>query len=781
MQQAQLTADEAARLAALAQLELLDTAAEEQFDHMTRFVKAYFNVPICLVSLVDKDRQWFKSKQGLDVCQTSRAISFCGHAIQADDVFVVEDTHKDKRFTDNPLVTDGPMIRFYAGYPLRTDSGYRIGTLCIIDSQPREFSYEDKQHLQDFGRVIEGLIRQRSAEIAMDKQNPLMKRMLGLLTGRAPFWGKRLVAQFAGISVLLLTFLWAIKTDPNHVIELNNTLSSMNENERFIEILSHYFSYLLVGTGVASLIYCLLRLPANLRKMIDLVSINQVRNERRFRDAIEALPDGFIIFDSQQKIAVFNKKFLSIYSQLANVIKVGADYQSLRNNNKVRQLVKQPDILDVDDIRLRAPEREIELADGRWIKIVESPMRDGGIVGFHIDITQSKLNELQLIEAKKKAEMANEIKSTFLANVSHEVRTPLNGILGLLDVMLEEDNLDSQHRFYLSTMLDSSHSLLQILNDILDVSKMEAGKLSLKSEPFCLLSTLESACELMKTNANAKGLSFTVSLPEYPERMLMGDSGRIRQIVLNLLSNAIKFTPAGKVTLDCQFTPVSAVEVKVTIKISDTGIGIPENMVKHILEPFTQVDNSSSKRHAGTGLGLAISHSLIKLMQGSLTVVSKEQLGTSISLELPFILADALEQNPENHIEHFLHNAKHLNILLADDDKTNQLVMQAMFEKFNCKLDVVSDGIEAVQAAKSGKYALILMDIYMPNMDGITATTLIRQQALSSHTPIIAFTANAMEGDKQRFIDAGMDDYISKPVDKLSLFSTLNHYLAPTN
>jgi CheY-like chemotaxis protein len=285
----------------------------------------------------------------------------------------------------------------------------------------------------------------------------------------------------------------------------------------------------------------------------------------------------------------------------------------------------------------------------------------------------------------------------------------------------------------------------------------------------------------MKTNANAKGLSFTVSLPDYPERMLMGDSGRIRQIVLNLLSNAIKFTPAGEVALDCQFTPVSAMEVQVTIKISDSGIGIPENMIKHILEPFTQVDNSSSKRHAGTGLGLAISHSLIKLMQGSLTIDSEEQLGTSISLELPFTLVDTPEKYPKKDIEHFLLNAKHLNILLADDDKTNQLVMQAMFEKFNCKLDVVNDGIEAVQAAKSGKYALILMDIYMPNMDGITATTLIRRQALSSHTPIIAFTANAMEGDKQRFIDAGMDDYISKPVDKLTLFSTLNHYLAPTN
>jgi signal transduction histidine kinase/CheY-like chemotaxis protein len=781
MQQAELTKNEAARLQALAQLDLLDTVAEEQFDHMTRFVKAYFNVPICLVSLVDKDRQWFKSKQGLDVCQTSRAISFCGHAIQADDVFVVEDTHKDKRFIDNPLVTDGPLIRFYAGYPLRTDSGYRIGTLCIIDSQPREFSYDDRQHLQDFGRVIEGLIRQRSAEINLDNQNPLMQRMLGLLTGRAPFWGKRLVAQSAGISVLVLTLILAIQTDVNHVIELNNTLVSISGNERLIETLSHYLGYFLAGTCAASLIYCLLRLPASLRKVIDLVSISQIRNERRFHDAIEALPDGFIIFDSKQKIAVFNKKFISIYSPLANVINVGTDYQSLRNNIKVRQLVKQPEILDVDDIRLRAPEREIELTDGRWIKIVESPMRDGGIVGFHIDITQSKLNELQLIEAKKKAEMANEIKSTFLANVSHEVRTPLNGILGLLDVILEEDNLNSQHRFYLSTMLDSSHSLLQILNDILDVSKMEAGKLSLKSEPFCLLSTLDSACELMKTNAKAKGLSLIVSLPDYPERMLMGDSGRIRQIVLNLLSNAIKFTPAGEVTLDCQFTPVSAAEISVSIKISDTGIGIPENMIKHILEPFTQVDNSSSKRHAGTGLGLAISHSLIKLMQGSLTIDSEEQSGTSISLELPFTLVDTPEKYPKKDIEHFLLNAKHLNILLADDDKTNQLVMQAMFEKFNCKLDVVSDGIEAVQAAKSGKYALILMDIYMPNMDGVTATTLIRQQALSSHTPIIAFTANAMEGDKQRFIDAGMDDYISKPVDKSRLLDTLNHYLASAN
>ncbi|WP_392341530.1 ATP-binding protein [uncultured Shewanella sp.] len=776
MDQPQPTIDEANRLNALLELNLLDTFPEEQFDHMTRFVQAYFNVSICLVSLVDKNRQWFKSKQGLEACETGRAESFCGHAIHSSDVFVVEDTLEDQRFADNPLVLDGPKIRFYAGFPLQTAGGHRIGTLCIIDTKPRQFNYSDKQHLQDFGKVIESLIRQRSAEIATDKQSSFTQRLISLLTKPSPLWTRRAVAFSISLIVLASSLFLAVQTDNQHVISQADIIEHLTPDESTNDSWWHYTLYIFVGGCLAMLMYFLLRLPANLRKMLHILSVNQVRNERRFRDAIEALADGFIIFDNQQKVAVYNQNFISLYPELADIVHEGISYQELRKNSTVRSLVKQPDFLDVDDLRKQQPERIIEFNDGRWIKMVERPMRDGGIVGFHTDITELKRKELQLIEARQKAETANVVKSKFLANVSHEVRTPLNGIIGLLDVLVDDEELNSQQQFYLTTMQDSSNSLLQILNDILDVSKMEAGKLTLVSEPFNLTTTLQSACSLMNTNAEASGLSLSLSLPEQ-ELSLLGDPGRIRQLVLNLLSNSIKFTKVGSINLTATYDVVSDTQVSVTITITDTGIGIPETMVNHILEPFTQVDNSAIKHSSGTGLGLAISNNLVKLMQGTLTINSQEQSGTEIIIGIPFTLAKPVEYNSATLISNLNLRDRNVKILLADDDKTNQLVMQAMCDKLQCNIDIVNDGIEAVEAAKKLKYDVILMDIYMPRMDGITASTLIRADSLCKKTPIIAFTANAMEGDKKRFMDAGMDDYVSKPINKVHFLQTLSKFL----
>jgi CheY-like chemotaxis protein len=342
--------------------------------------------------------------------------------------------------------------------------------------------------------------------------------------------------------------------------------------------------------------------------------------------------------------------------------------------------------------------------------------------------------------------------------------------------LVDDEELNSQQQFYLTTMQDSSNSLLQILNDILDVSKMEAGKLTLVSEPFNLTTTLQSACSLMNTNAEASGLSLNLSLPEQ-ELSLLGDPGRIRQLVLNLLSNSIKFTKVGSINLTATYDVVSDTQVSVTITITDTGIGIPETMLNHILEPFTQVDNSAIKHSSGTGLGLAISNNLVKLMQGTLTINSQEQSGTEIIIGIPFTLAKPVEYNSATLISNLNLRDRNVKILLADDDKTNQLVMQAMCDKLQCNIDIVNDGIEAVEAAKKLKYDVILMDIYMPRMDGITASTLIRADSLCKKTPIIAFTANAMEGDKKRFMDAGMDDYVSKPINKVHFLQTLSKFL----
>lgn len=753
MQSATKTSDEDARLASLHGLNLLDTPAEEHFDHITNCVKHYFNVSICLVSLVDSDRQWFKSKQGLDVCETDRSISFCGHAIQTNQVLVVEDTLHDSRFADNPLVLSAPNIRFYAGYPLSSDSGFRIGTLCIIDSQPRQLSDEQCTQLANFGKVVEGLIRQRCTEHLLKQHSAAEQSARPIPPSTFAGIKSRLSAAIISTAVALATLLLVVYSEHSAL---------------------HHLIYALIGTGLAGLIYTLLRMPAKQNKLLQSLYASYRRDELRFKDAIEALPDGFVIFDSEQKIAAFNQRFVEMYQPMAEKITVGAHYKDLKTHSRSIGMLEVSN--DIDDLAKQDPKRTVKLSDGRWIKITERTMQDGGIVGFHTDVTALKNYEQQLINAKQNAEQANKAKSRFLANISHEIRTPLNGILGLQDVLLDDDTLNTQQLFYLSTMQQSSHSLLQILNDILDVSKMEAGKLSLQPAPFTLDAELQSACDLMQANAYAKGLTFHVDIATNAAS-LHGDAGRIRQMVLNLLSNAIKFTSAGSVSIAAKCEQQSAGQAIVTIEVRDSGVGIEEHQVADLLQPFVQAENDTSKRTAGTGLGLTICNTLVQLMRGSLTLQRNSPQGTTAKLIFVLPLADLVPNKIQSMQPDIQAGLAHTRILLADDDETNQLVVATMLRQAKCIVDVVENGEQAVDAAMNNAYDIILMDIFMPQMDGINATKAIRRHPKGSvQPPIIAFTANAMSGDKDRFTEAGMDGYISKPVDKKQLLSVIAQY-----
>lgn len=753
MQATTETHNERARLAALLKLKLLDTPAEAAFDHVTSCVKQHFNVSICLISLIDSDRQWFKSKQGLDVCETARSISFCGHTIQTNNVLVVEDALQDKRFADNPLVIDAPHIRFYAGYPLHSETGFRIGTLCIIDSHPRQFTAEQCTQLASFGKIVEGLMRQRETE----------QRLKYHMTATQPTTQKsplHFASTMNRFNAALLSCVIALVT---MLLVVYSEQSSL-----------HHVLYVMVGTALAALLYGLMRVPARLSSLVQNLNACNRRNELRFKDAIEALPDGFVIFDSQQKIAAFNQRFVELYQPIAEKISVGTDYKALKKHAQDIGMLETSN--DIDDLTKQEPERTVKLSDGRWIKISECPMQDGGIVGFHTDVTELKHYEQQLIAAKQAAEQANRTKSQFFANISHEIRTPLNGILGLQDVLLEDGALNSQQVFYVSTMQQSSLSLLRILNDLLDVSKMEAGKLTLLPAPFLLQTELLSACDLMRPNARAKGLIFDVIAPvDAPS--LLGDAGRIKQMIINLLSNAIKFTDTGTVTIKTDCKQSSADKALISIEVSDSGIGISDEHVDQLLQPFVQMNNNPSKQTAGTGLGLTICNTLVKLMHGSLTLQRNSQHGTTARLIFTLPVAQSTSTLKPPAQQDAQANLANIRVLLADDDETNRLVVATMLKQADCIVDVVENGKQAIDAATNNTYDLILMDIFMPQINGINAARAIRrQQKGMTKTAIIAFTANTMMGDKDRFSEAGMDGYIAKPVNKSQLLTAIAHY-----
>ena len=399
---------------------------------------------------------------------------------------------------------------------------------------------------------------------------------------------------------------------------------------------------------------------------------------------------------------------------------------------------------------------------------------------------QEALRQLEV--AKDEAEAANRMKSEFLATMSHEVRTPMNGVLGTLALVLDS-GLEGEQRRLLTLAKSSADSLLVIINDILDLSKIEAGRMEIAPAPFNLRGACEAVFALLVVRANEKKLDLKVNISDQMPAWLLGDAGRVRQILINLTGNAIKFTERGSVTLTVTTPEISPTEATVHIEIIDTGIGIDPATQARLFQKFVQADASMARRYGGTGLGLAISKNLIELMGGSLGLRSAPGRGSTFSFDLRLPLAAAPVDADAFDAAGASHDGAPLSreldgtsfgsrrVLVVDDNPVNLTVAAAMLKKFGHAVDLARDGGEAVAKALTRPYDAIFMDLQMPVMDGIAATAAIRgREGPNVGTPIIALTANAMESDRVRSIAAGMNDHLTKPISPESLRAAVERW-----
>ena len=823
MPKAPVTDLESERIRALRQCCVLDTAPEADFDDLTRFAARVCNTPIALVSLVDTERQWFKSCFGLPVRETHRDFAFCAHAILGHEPLLITDASSDPRTSDNPLVSGAPHIRFYAGIPLRSSDGYALGTLCVIDTVPRVLSPEQ---LLD----LESLARQASGQIELRRANHLLA-------------GERERLELALTGAQLGTWDWNVQTgaelldarwaeivgerleDLGHRVEDWSSRMHPDDAPRTWQCVQDHFS------GLAPIYDAKFRLrhvdgswrwvvargrlverdrrgrPLRMvGTMADITEQVHAENEVKsfselLRQFISCTPAAVAMLDMELRYLHVSERWSQDYN-LHHTDLIGKSHYDLIPDIPERwRLIYQSVLAGATEVCL---EDRFDRRDGTtaWLQWEARPWRNsaneiGGLILFTQVITERIKAEAELVAAREAAETANRSKSGFLANMSHEIRTPLTSILGYADLLNDTSLSEEDRQFSLATIKHSGKHLLTVINDILDLSKIEAGKMTMEQIWFPPAAIVEEVLSYFQVQAALKDLSLVATVEGLIPTVICSDPVRLRQMLVNLVGNAIKFTESGGIKIVVRMAPEERIQQpRLAFEVHDSGIGIASTQLEVLFAPFVQVDASTTRKAGGTGLGLTICRRMARLLGGDVSVDSLPGLGSVFTVtigtgpldgvQLTSSLSISKEPKPTPQPTTQLSGR----ILLAEDSPLNQRLIRTLLMKAGAIVDVVENGRDAVEKALLGHctastdsdsqsgagYDLVLMDVQMPVLDGYGAASELRRRGFDR--PIVALTANAMIEDRQRCLSAGCDDYMTKPIDRARLLGICHDWLS---
>jgi len=489
----------------------------------------------------------------------------------------------------------------------------------------------------------------------------------------------------------------------------------------------------------------------------------------RMWSAVEELPDGFVMYDADDRLLMCNQPFRDYYKKSSDIMEPGVTFEEILRHGLARGQYPAAEGNEeawledrLEAHRLTEAERETQLPDGRWLRIYERETRDGGRVGLRIDVSRMKEDQQRLKEASIRAEAANRAKSAFLANMSHEIRTPMNGVVGMADLMMDTE-LDEEQELYVSTIRSSGEALLVIINDILDYSKIEADKLQLHPEPFDLERAIHEVVMLLQPNARDKEIALLVDYDMFLPTNFVGDPGRIRQILTNLLGNAVKFTVQGHVLIRVVGLAEEDGSTAIHLTVEDTGIGIPEDKVDHVFGEFNQVEDERNRKFEGTGLGLAITRRLVELMGGEVWVESELGKGSCFGLRV-ILPAD------EPVVYETAHIPPHLKqVLVVDDNSPNRSILTKQLALLGLKIDFASTGSEAIDRLQTNP-DLVMVEYELPDMTGLELAQAVSRGPRK--VPVVMLSDNP--GQVVAKPDNNIMAVLQKPVPRRSLFSTLS-------